>query len=125
MAISVCSKCRPEIAPAKASPASSFYDIVPTDSCVNTTLQHIRAADFIAFDDAFFDVVGPEARVERIQSFPPDLQKVHEAPIYIAGTNELLYSDPSISGAIWAINIDTHTVSPHAPLIVVFCLTHL
>lgn len=83
---------------------------MPEEPCVVDVLEQTKAADFIAFDDAFFDVLGANAKLEKIQSFPPDLGHVHEAPVYLQETNELLYSDTSVTGHLYAINIDTHQV---------------
>ena len=58
------------------------------------------------------DIIGPNAKVETIQAFQePESKHVHEAPAYIPETNELIYSDTSMIGALWAIDIDTHAVS--------------
>lgn len=90
--------------------ATPFYDITPTEPCVSAAFAEIRNADFLALDDAFFNVLGPDAKLERIQSFPPEQHHVHEAPVYLPETNELLYSDTSVAGFMYAINIDTHKV---------------
>lgn len=74
-------------------------------------LGQVKASDFIAFDNSFFDVIGPTAKLEKIQSFPTDLNHVHEAPVWLAESNELLYSDTSVTeGYLYAIDIDTHAV---------------
>lgn len=74
-------------------------------------MNETKAADFIAFDDSFFGVIGSSAKLEKIQSFPKELNHVHEAPIWLAESNELLYSDTTVTdGYLYAINIDTHTV---------------
>lgn len=91
--------------------ASPFYDIKSTEPCVLTAFAQIKRADFISLDDTFFDVIGSEAKLEKIQSFPPDQHHVHEAPVYLPDTNELLYSDTSLAGTLHAINIDSHKVS--------------
>ncbi|KAK4505439.1 hypothetical protein PRZ48_003402 [Zasmidium cellare] len=89
---------------------SPFYDITPTEPCVTAAFAQIKNADFISFDDAFLDVLGVDAKLERIQSFPQGQWHVHEAPVYLPETNELLYSDTSLAGLLYAINIDTHEV---------------
>ncbi|OJJ42327.1 hypothetical protein ASPZODRAFT_105375 [Penicilliopsis zonata CBS 506.65] len=85
---------------------SSFYEIETTDPIVSSVLAAVREADFIAWDASFFDLMGPQARLERIQSF--DKPGVHEAPAFVPETNELVYSDTSAVGWLWAINVDTH-----------------
>ncbi|CAK1361860.1 uncharacterized protein RHO25_004581 [Cercospora beticola] len=89
---------------------SAFYDIQPEEPCMASVLEQIKAADFIAYDHDFFDVIGSKAKIEKIQTFPPDLKHVHEAPVYLPESNELLYSDTSLTGLLFAINIDTHAV---------------
>ncbi|KAF2216378.1 hypothetical protein CERZMDRAFT_93675 [Cercospora zeae-maydis SCOH1-5] len=89
---------------------SAFYDIQAEEPCMASVLEEIKAASFIAFDQAFFDVIGSNAKVEKIQTFPPSLKHVHEAPVYLPESNELLYSDTSVTGHLYAINIDTRAV---------------
>lgn len=56
-------------------------------------------------------MIGSSAKLEKIQSFPKEQNHVHEAPVWLSGTNELLYSDTTITnGTLFAINIDTHAV---------------
>ena len=69
----------------------------------------MKAADFTAWDESFLGIIGPGAKVEIIQTFD-GLEQVHEAPVYLPATNELLYSDTSVAGWLWAINIDSYEV---------------
>lgn len=49
---------------------------------------------------------------ETIQSFSgADADHVHEAPVYLPSTNELVFADTSVIGWLWATNIDTHEVN--------------
>jgi len=83
-----------------------------SDSEVASAVSRIQAASFIAWDETFLDVIGPHAKVETIQTFrKPESKHVHEAPAYIPETNELIYSDTSMVGVLWAIDIDTHAVT--------------
>lgn len=75
---------------------------------MSAAFAEVRRADFISFDDTFLQLIGSNAKLERIQSFPPDQWHVHEAPVYLHETNELLYSDTSLAGLLYAINIETH-----------------
>ncbi|CAK3809746.1 Hypothetical predicted protein [Lecanosticta acicola] len=98
---------------------SPLYDIVPDEPCVANALSQVKKSDFIAFDSSFLDIIGPEAKLERIQAFPSNAQNVHEAPVYLPETNELLYSDTSLAGVLFALNIDTHkirNITLHPPL---------
>jgi len=74
-------------------------------------MQRIRTADFIAFDEVFLDLVGGNAKVEMVQAFEgDDAEHVHEAPVYLPSTGELLYADTSVVGWLWALDVKTHTV---------------
>lgn len=70
----------------------------------------MKASDFIAWDVSFFNLVGPNAKLERIQSFVGQPAHVHEAPAYVPETNELFFADTSETGWLWAINVDTYQV---------------
>lgn len=71
----------------------------------------MKQKDFIALDCAFFDILGPWASLEKIQSFEGEPAHVHEAPAYVPETNELFFSDTSVTGWLWAIDVDTYKVS--------------
>ena len=74
-------------------------------------MQRIKDADFIAFDDVFLDLIGGNARVDMAQAFEgDDADHVHEAPVYLPSTGELLYADTSVVGWLWALDVETHTV---------------
>jgi sugar lactone lactonase YvrE len=81
-------------------------------SSISAELAKIRAAPFVGFDSAFFSsVVGPSASLEKIHSFSsPDNEHVHEAPIYLPLTNELIFADTSVVGWLWALDIDTAAI---------------
>lgn len=91
-------------------PATQFYELKSTDKGVQDALAQIKSVDFVAWDSSFFNTIGPYAKLERIQSFEGQPARVHEAPAYVPETNELIYSDTSVTGWLWAINIDTHEV---------------
>lgn len=88
---------------------SAFYNIETNDAEFAEALKQIRGANFIAWDSSFLDFIGTEASIERILGFP-DVQHVHEAPVYVPETNELLFSDTSALGWLWVINVDTYKV---------------
>ncbi|KAK5679380.1 hypothetical protein LTS10_008195 [Elasticomyces elasticus] len=87
---------------------SSLFDCETANDALTDILSTIKQADFIAWDQSFLDVIGTSAKLERIQSFPDDENHVHEAPVYLPETNELLFSDTHVTGWLWAINVDTH-----------------
>lgn len=108
--ISSCSakKTSPDFSVASGS---SFYDIVPEEPCVVSLLGELKTAQFIAFDSSFFNVIGPAAKLDIIESFSQGQDHVHEAPVWLAETNELLYSDTTFTnGTLFAIDIDTYAV---------------
>jgi gluconolactonase len=94
------------------SPAVSYFsDIQTEDPGLSAALKTVKAASFIAWDPSFFKIVGPDAKLEVIQTFAePENGHVHEAPVFLPETNELLYSDTSDDGGLFAVNIDTHKV---------------
>lgn len=91
--------------------AGSLCNIKPSDSEFSDHLAKAKQSHFTIWDRAFFELIGPKGKVEKIQSFGKDEQHVHEAPAYIPETRELLFSDTSIVGWLWAVNIDTHEVT--------------
>jgi hypothetical protein len=56
---------------------------------VNWWLAHASNASFIAFDEAFFDIMGPYAICEKLFEVS---EGVHEAPVWLSGVNKLLVS---------------------------------
>ncbi|KAJ5629392.1 hypothetical protein N7528_003049 [Penicillium herquei] len=85
-----------------------FYDIQSDQPSVQKVLSEIKQQDFIAWDHSFFNIIGPQATLERIQSFEGEPPHVHEAPAYSPETNELFFADTSVSGWLWAIDVDTY-----------------
>jgi gluconolactonase len=90
-----------------------FYDITSYDSTLTAALNQTKAADFIAFEPSFLDFIGPNAMVERVMSFP-GVSHVHEAPVYIPESNELLFADTSAIGWLYLYNVSSGTVSQSA-----------
>lgn len=50
--------------------------------------DHIQQSSFVAYDQRFFDVIGPNATVEQLQVLP---FQVHEAPCYVKETSQLFF----------------------------------
>ncbi|KAI7301207.1 hypothetical protein KC315_g16778 [Hortaea werneckii] len=89
--------------------ATNLHDIKASDPSVASALAKLADASFVAWDEQFLDVIGSDARVETIQTFEsPEDTHVHEAPVYVAETNELVFSDTSQIGWLWAVNTDSH-----------------
>ena len=71
-------------------------------------MNRIASADFIAFEPQFFSILGGSATLERILNFTDgEDEHVHEAPVYIPETNELLFSTTTAIGWLWALDLDT------------------
>lgn len=52
--------------------------------------QHINASSFVAYDERFFEIIGPDATVEQLQVLP---FQVHEAPCHIPGQSQLFFTE--------------------------------
>ena len=59
--------------------------------------EHIQGSSFIAYDEKFFDIIGPNATVEQLQVLP---FQVHEAPCHLPDTNQLYFVEwgPNANG---------------------------
>jgi hypothetical protein len=74
-------------------------------------LSSYKHADFIAFDEAFFGFLGREPGFEIAYSFPSNERgNVHEAPVFVAESNELVFADTSVVGWLYALDVDTFQV---------------
>lgn len=87
-----------------------FYDIRSNHASFQDVLSQIKSTDFIAWDPSFFHIIGSQAKLKKIQSFEEEPPHVHEAPVFVPETNELFYADTSVTGWLWAINVDTYEV---------------
>lgn len=56
-------------------------------------------------------MIGPSSKLEIIASFPGIEGHVHEAPTYIADTDQLLFSDTSQVGSLYLLDVATNKVS--------------
>ena len=99
-----------------SSLVSSLQDTKSSDPSFGDFLSVIKCAKFLVWDETFLNFLGPDAKVESVQSFPADEYNVHEAPVFVPETNELIYSDSSVVGWLWAVNTDTHKVRCCVPL---------
>lgn len=59
---------------------------------------------------SFFKLIGPDAKLDRIQSFEGQPARVHEAPAYVLENNELLFAETTETGWLWAVNVDSYEV---------------
>jgi gluconolactonase len=67
-----------------------FFDIRVSDKHLQEELDEIADAQFIAFDDKFFDVIGRRPHLEPMFNLSLSLR---EAPVYVHSTNTLFVSD--------------------------------
>lgn len=88
--------------------AGSIHDIKPADRELSNKLASAKESHFMIWSGIFADLIGPKGKLEKIQSFGEGERNVHEAPAYLPETNELLFSDTTIVGWLWAVNVDTH-----------------
>lgn len=89
-----------------ANSDAPFYQAINTNNTnLNTALNQTQRASFTAFDQQFFNILGPSARLEKIASFAPGLGHVHEAPVYIPEINSLLFADTSLIGTLQLLNL--------------------
>ncbi|KAJ5293773.1 hypothetical protein N7508_008594 [Penicillium antarcticum] len=99
---------------------TAFCDIQSDQPHVQDVLKKLKSTDFVAWDASFFDIIGPDAKLEKIQSFEGEPPRVHEAPAFVPETNELFFADTSEAGWLWAVNVDTYEtrkveISPPLP----------
>lgn len=73
--------------------------------------QVLNDTDFIAYDPKFFDLIGPNATIDRLQELP---FQVHEASCFNPDTKQLFFSEWGPPGGIhgshsWQYLLDTET----------------
>ncbi|KAI9148148.1 AkeP protein [Paramyrothecium foliicola] len=59
-----------------------------SDERVAAINEHINQTSFVAYDQRFFDLIGPNATVEQLQMLP---FQVHEAPCHIPEKSQLFF----------------------------------
>jgi gluconolactonase len=100
----------------RGSPTSQTKLFIRSEYCETwTKLQTLRessnsilaSADFIAFDQRFFDIIGPNATVEQI--LVTNIQQSQEASCFIPTTKQLFYAEWSPSHA-WQYLLDSETL---------------
>jgi gluconolactonase len=73
-----------------SNPDEPFFNIKVPNERIRSELEKISAAQFIAFDSSFFDLIGPKPRLQRMFNLSTSLR---EAPVYIPSSNALFVSD--------------------------------
>lgn len=67
----------------------------------------LSQTDFIAYDERFFDLIGPSAKVEKVQELP---LQIHEASCFNLNTKELFFAEWGPPGGIVGNGLNgTHT----------------
>lgn len=51
----------------------------------------LNQTDFVAYDERFFDLIGPDAKIEQVQQLKPG--QSHEASCYNPDTHELFFTE--------------------------------
>jgi sugar lactone lactonase YvrE len=82
-----------------------FFDILVPDRKLEHELERVSEADFIAFDERFFDVIGSNPSIENMFNLSTSLR---EAPVYVPSENVLFVADQG-AGKLLRINL---TVEP-------------
>ncbi|KAK4890174.1 hypothetical protein LTR27_011056 [Elasticomyces elasticus] len=82
-----------------------------SDERVQAINEHVNQSSFVAYDERFFDIIGPDATVEQIQVLP---FQVHEASCYIPETGQLFFIEWGPPGGIngshdWQYLLDVKT----------------
>jgi gluconolactonase len=73
-----------------ANPDEPFFDVRVKDKRIRKELKELSKAEFIAFDEKFFDIIGSRPHLERMFNLSTSLR---EAPVYIPSSNLLFVSD--------------------------------
>lgn len=68
--------------------------------------EHLSETNFVAFDESFFDIIGPDAKVEQILVSDPEQSQ--EAPCYVESTNQVFYAEWGYNHA-WQFLLDAET----------------
>ncbi|EKG17718.1 Six-bladed beta-propeller TolB-like protein [Macrophomina phaseolina MS6] len=82
-----------------------------TDPGLAAANQFLNSTNFVAYDEAFFDIIGPNATITHVQSLP---YQIHEAPCFVPGTNKLFFVEWGLPGGdngqhSWQYLLNTET----------------
>lgn len=91
--------------------ATHFLSAQGVSPSFASCLKQLKSHNFITFDDIFARFLGSGPKFETIHSFSgSDASHVHEAPVFIPATNELVFADTSVIGWLYGLDIETHKV---------------
>ncbi|KAJ4360986.1 uncharacterized protein N0V89_001555 [Didymosphaeria variabile] len=68
-----------------------------SDESISKDWSYLNTTDFIAYDDRFFEIIGPDAVVEHIE---PLAHQSHEAPCYNKKTKQIFFVEWGPPGGI-------------------------
>ncbi|GAW15111.1 hypothetical protein ANO14919_045200 [Xylariales sp. No.14919] len=87
-------------------------EAVATDPEVVALNRQLNETDFVAYDDRFFDFVGPDATVEKVITLA---HQTHEAPCWVPGTKDIFFvewgppgGDNGVHNYQYLLNTETH-----------------
>ncbi|KAF2805282.1 calcium-dependent phosphotriesterase, partial [Mytilinidion resinicola] len=66
-----------------------FWGTTTSDPAIKAEFAKIGSASFIAFDDRFYNIIGPNSKVEKLVDLP---EEMHEAPNYLPKQNKVFMS---------------------------------
>lgn len=69
--------------------------------------KFLNTTNFVAFEDSFFDIIGPNAKVEHVITLPIDIN--HEAARYVPEQNALFFTSWGFDHS-WQYLLDTTTL---------------
>ncbi|KAF2488788.1 calcium-dependent phosphotriesterase [Lophium mytilinum] len=68
---------------------TQIWGTITPDPTIKAEFTKIQAASFIAFDDRFYDIIGPNPMIEKLFTLP---QAMHEAANYLPKQNKVFVS---------------------------------
>ncbi|KAF5019793.1 hypothetical protein F66182_8162 [Fusarium sp. NRRL 66182] len=74
--------------PFNRSVFSPLTDSQVSDTAIAKDLTRLNSTDFVAYDERFFDLLGPDATIRRLHDLP---FQTHEAPCYNPSTKDLFF----------------------------------
>ncbi|WZH48579.1 Calcium-dependent phosphotriesterase [Fusarium acuminatum] len=65
-----------------------FTDSEVSDSSVAKDLDYVNSTNFVAYDERFFDLLGPDAKIRQVHQLP---FQTHEGPCYNPVTKDIFF----------------------------------
>lgn len=80
--------------------------MLPVDLLKGFRNDYVQSTNFVAFDERFFDIIGPQAHVEQVVVSNPE--QSHEAACFLESTNQVFYAEWGYNHA-WQYLLDADT----------------